>query len=290
MANTWSAASDAYLSERYPKVGVSACAELMGRSKASIRARASRLGLKLEHGTDFTREWQARAAASKVGKKRPEQAEVMRELHRNGKLRMTDATKAKLSDTSKAAIARNGHPRGALGLRHSDSAKAKIAAAAAAAWSRKTDDELKARTVKSWRTRERNGTNIRERPEASWKGGWRIIGGKRRYYRSRWEANYARYLEWLKSLGQIADWKHESKTFWFDGIKRGCVSYLPDFEVTNIAGPSEFHEVKGWMDDRSKTKIARMARYFPEVKLIVIDSKAYRAIKRKVSAIVPDWE
>lgn len=134
------------------------------------------------------------------------------------------------------------------------------------------------------------GSLARERPNTSWKAGWREIGGKRKYFRSRWEANYARYLEWLKSKGEIAEWQHEPKTFWFDGIKRGCMSYLPDFCVTEIGGAEAYHEVKGWMDDRSKTKIGRMARYHPTVKLIVIDGKGYRAIERAVAAIVPEWE
>ena len=125
---------------------------------------------------------------------------------------------------------------------------------------------------------------------ASWKAGWRDFGGKRKYYRSRWEANYGRYLEWLKENKQIISWEHESKTFWFDGIKRGCMSYLPDFEVTGLNGIIEFHEIKGWMDDKSKTKIKRMAKYHPEIKLIVIDSKAYKSIEKTVKGLVPGWE
>jgi hypothetical protein len=128
------------------------------------------------------------------------------------------------------------------------------------------------------------------RLNASWKAGWREIGGTRKYYRSMWEANYAYYLQWLKELGHIADWKHEPKTFWFEGIKRGCVSYLPDFWIREVNGSEAYHEVKGWMDDRSVTKLKRMAKYHPTVKLVVIDSKAYAAIKRSCQGLVPGWE
>ena len=55
-------------------------------------------------------------------------------------------------------------------------------------------------------------------------------------------------------------------------------------------GSEVYHEVKGWMDDRSRVKIKRMARYHPDVSLVVIDSKAYREIRRKVSGIVPGWQ
>ena len=39
-------------------------------------------------------------------------------------------------------------------------------------------------------------------------------------------------LEWLKKNKQIKKWEHEPETFWFEGIMRGCRSYLPDFRVT----------------------------------------------------------
>jgi hypothetical protein len=127
-------------------------------------------------------------------------------------------------------------------------------------------------------------------PPGSWKAAWRTIGGQRCYFRSSWEANYGRYLEWLRANGQIKKWEHEPETFWFEAIKRGTRSYLPDFRVTEINGRIEYHEVKGWMDDRSKTKIRRMAKYHPTVILKVIDGKAYKALAKQVSRLVEGWE
>jgi hypothetical protein len=124
----------------------------------------------------------------------------------------------------------------------------------------------------------------------SWKAAWREIGGMRKFYRSQWEANYARYLEFQKQRGLIKEWKHECETFWFDGLKRGCVSYLPDFKVTLNDGSVEYHEVKGWMDSASKTKIKRMAKYHPEIKLRIFDGKWYKENSRKLSGIIKDWE
>lgn len=149
-----------------------------------------------------------------------------------------------------------------------------------------TPDEL--RILRATRPRKREGARLPHK--TAWKGGWREIGGKRNYYRSLWEANYARYLQFLKEQGEIADWEHEPDTFWFENIKRGVRSYLPDFKVTNTGGSVEYHEVKGWMDPKSKTKIRRMAKYYPEVKLIVIDKKAYGAIKRRARALLEGWE
>jgi len=120
--------------------------------------------------------------------------------------------------------------------------------------------------------------------------GWRDIGGKHNYYRSRWEANYARYLELLQSVGKISGWEHEPQTFWFDGLRRGCTSYLPDFRIYNKNDTVEYHEVKGWMDPKSKTKLKRMAKYHPNITLILIDRKRYLAIEKTVRGIIPGWE
>lgn len=124
-----------------------------------------------------------------------------------------------------------------------------------------------------------------------WKGGWREIGGYRKYYRSRWEANYARYLEHLRAKEEVASWAHEPKTFWFEGIKRGVNNYLPDFQVVYPGERGEeYHEVKGWMDAKSATKIKRMARYHPTVNLVIVDRKIYNGLEREFGKIIADWE
>lgn len=193
----------------------------------------------------------------------------------------TEESKARMSKAQSDRIKRCGHPRGMLGKHHSDALKEAVSKFHTG---KKTPREQVERMLK---TKSINGTMCRERPECSWKSGWVEIGGQRFYARSRWEANYGRYLEWLRQQSQIKSWRHEPTTFWFPKIKRGCVSYLPDFEV--ISNRIEFHEVKGWMDARSITKIKRMAKYHPEVVLKVIDSKAYKNLSKSVSKIVPDW-
>ena len=127
-------------------------------------------------------------------------------------------------------------------------------------------------------------------PKTAWKSGWRTIGGKRKYYRSKWEANYARYLELLKSKSQLKEWEHEPETFWFKEIKRGCVSYLPDFRITEMNGKISYHEVKGHMDQKSQTKLKRMHKYYPKVTIRIIDKEWFRNNKRMLAQIIPDWE
>lgn len=120
--------------------------------------------------------------------------------------------------------------------------------------------------------------------------GWRDIGGQHCYFRSRWEANYARYLQLLLSVGKISGWEHEPETFVFAGLTRGCTTYLPDFRVYNKDDSIEYHEVKGWMDPKSKTKLKRMKKYHPTVVIVLIDRKRYNAIGKTVRGIIPGWE
>ena len=106
------------------------------------------------------------------------------------------------------------------------------------------------------------------------------------YYRSKWEANYSLYLDFMVKNGMYKSWEFENKTFVFDKIQFGTKKYICDFEVINMDGSIEYHEVKGYMDSRSKTKLKRMQKYYPEVKLILIDSKAYNAIIKKLKGII----
>ncbi len=84
------------------------------------------------------------------------------------------------------------------------------------------------------------------------------------------ELQYARKLEHLKTIGAIKDFEHEPRVFWFLEIKRGIRCYLPDFRVDHLDGKSEYHEVKGYMDRKSATKIKRFRKYYPEERLVVL--------------------
>ncbi len=120
--------------------------------------------------------------------------------------------------------------------------------------------------------------------------GWRVVGKQKRYFRSRWEHNFACYLEWLRTNQKTVKWwKHEPKTFWFKKIQRGCRSYKPDFQVKFSNGLTSWYEVKGWMDPKSVTKIRRMNKYHPEIELNVIDKQWFKDAGI-LSKIVPGWE
>lgn len=179
-----------------------------------------------------------------------------------------------------------GHPRGMLGKKHTEETKQKMGASQAG---KKRSPEsvakqMQSRLLKYGTLAPSNGNG------RSWKAGWREIGGVKIYARSSWESNYARYLEWLRQNGSIKGWEHEPVTFWFEKIRRGCRSYLPDFRVTENNGSIAFHEVKGWMDARSITKFKRMKKYHPTVQIIIRDKTWFKANNPMFRGLISGWE
>lgn len=120
------------------------------------------------------------------------------------------------------------------------------------------------------------------------------LGGRRadlgdQYFRSLWEANWARYLTFLCNLKAIHSWRYEPRTFEFP-VKRGTRFYTPDFEVVENDGEIAYEEVKGYMDSKSATQLKRMAQYYPNVRIRIIDQKCYRSIARQMRRSIPGWE
>lgn len=269
--NMWTDEQIAHLRMAYASpygFSVEKLSELLGKTKASISCKAGHIGISTKRGK-FIRTEESRDNMS--------EAQSLRA--------MSPEESQRRSESTKAWQAIKGHPRGFNGKHHSPEAKAAISAGNSG---RVVPLEQKVKRMKT--NIAKYGCASPAVAHGSWKSAWREIGGKRKFFRSRWEANYARYLEFQKVHGLITDWHHECDTFWFEGIKRGCMTYLPDFKVTNLDGSIEYHEVKGWMDAQSKTKIRRMAKYHPTVILKVFDSKWYKTNKPRLSRLIQGWE
>ena len=73
--------------------------------------------------------------------------------------------------------------------------------------------------------------------------------------RSGWEANC---LRWLNKKNK--KWQYEPKVFVFEGIKKGCMSYLPDIYLPE---DDLWIEIKGHLRSQDKVKIRRFQKYFP---------------------------
>lgn len=316
----WTDAEDDYLRERWMEFSHLEMAGHLGKSRPAVRNRCYRLGL-----VNKDREWSEEeisalvaaysgvrsgdaialdVLAARLGRLKSNVCRKARSMGLTDKSRNKKAIRkvrvpkfsskedraAHMSAITKKRLADVGHPRGALGMKHTDQTKALISEKSKAMNAARTEEEKAGILMKAMRTRVKNGSYAPHRPHATWRAGWREIGSSRKYYRSRWEANYARYLEWLRERGEILGWEHEPETFWFDGVRRGTCSYLPDFRVSERDGNVSYHEVKGWMDARSKTKIARMAKYHPDVVLVVIREKQYMDIARKFGPLIRGWE
>lgn len=206
----------------------------------------------------------------------------MRRNHAEGKMKPTDEMNKANSERMKKWIKDNGHVRGMAGKFHTDETKRII--------SEKGKGRIPSReqVVRMMKTRYANGWSPPS-VNKSWKAGKAEDLGDI-HFRSAWERNYARHLNWLIERGEILGWEFEKDTFYFEGIKRGTVCYRPDFKVFLPSGEIEYHEVKGWMDPASITKIKRMAKYHPTVKLVVIDKKAYKALEKYAALFSPHWE
>jgi hypothetical protein len=319
-AQVWTEQDDEFLRANHGIFEIKELAEKMGRSRSSLRGRITRLGIaKRELWTDA--EEQALIAlyekgsgggvlhlnefARSIGR---DPGNVSRKagwmgLETNQKRKVVEERKVRVnkfataeerataqSNAAKERIKANGHPRGMLGKQHTDNTRKHLSMTSKAYRESLSEEERLAITDKALATARSNGSLVvAQIPRGSWKAGWRDIGGKRNFYRSRWEANYARYLEWLKSLGEITEWQHEPETFWFEAIRRGVRSYKPDFRVWEKGG-SCLHEVKGWMDDRSRVCLKRMAKYYPQEKIVLVDGRQYRAIRLKVMGLIEGWE
>ena len=109
---------------------------------------------------------------------------------------------------------------------------------------------------------------IQEHPEWSGKrgnGGYREDLGQ--YFRSEWEAAYARYLN-----DNNIDWSYEIYGFILSNEKK----YLPDFYLPQT---DEWVEVKGWWDNKSLEKCNLFEADYPGETLVKIDKTNYNLIK-----------
>jgi hypothetical protein len=87
------------------------------------------------------------------------------------------------------------------------------------------------------------------------------------FVRSGWEADQLRFFNYKKEELGIArvDYEPTDFTFWQFGVKRGTVSYTPDFKITYVDGSYIWCECKGgFLKPSDKTRIRRFQKYYPE--------------------------
>lgn len=264
---------DAYRSRTIrDSVGQDALAKELGCTLISLQRKASQLGLVGSWGT-------LRDENGRFPCQQP-------------KYETDEERRAALSEKRQRMWIDRPHPRGALGMKHTPEAKRAMAEATRRYFANATPEQLYEKGRKAAMTKvKRYGTagpvNV-ENPYTRTKGGKRADLGDM-YFRSAWEANYARYLNWLLENKDIQAWEYEADTFIFEGYTRGAMTYRPDFKITENDGRVVYHEIKGWMDGPSKTRLKRMAKHYPEVEVVVIGEAEYKAL-RKWASLIPNWE
>lgn len=208
----------------------------------------------------------------------------------------TESVREKIIERAKLLWLEHPHPRGFLGGRHSDVMRQEMSIRVREEW------EIAKATGTKWMSEEnlqKYSDLMSERAaqrSASSSPYSRGKRGKRAdlndvYFRSSWEANYARYLNLMMREDLVEWWGYETKRFSFPTIKRGTRTYAPDFEVKyRDTYYSVFVEVKGWMDEASKRRLSFMAQYHPEITLNVVGAKEYKELKLRWSRFIEHWE
>jgi hypothetical protein len=299
----WTEGEEGWLKANYPNLGQSACAERLHRSIHSVRSKASRLGLALDQGGQFFKEFQERAAKSKVGKKlsaeHVEKAVAGRKRWWDG-LSQEEQAAFRLAESERMKEHARLHPKKGRPDAFRDvwssqelmeKRRLKSAEASQRIWSdpsHPVNSEKYRQRLSDAMSRQRASGPV-ENCYSRVRRGFREDLGI--FVRSSWEANYARYLNFLIAHeGNILKWQYEPETFWFEAIRRGVRSYKPDFKVSYKDGHVEYHEVKGWLTDKSKTALSRMVLYHPAVQIVLIDSDRYRSIEKQCQKLIQGWE
>lgn len=321
----WTKEQIEYLKEFYPILGKNQCVKNLGLKECQVRYKASKLGLKINHNSKLLNyDPENKRGKYFKGKKRPEHSKLMKKLlsERDDlgfkkverKIVVTNCLYCEKEITSKVVPSRNAkltcnnkcyvnykkekmktlcwktHPKGMTNKKHSKKFKQDMSNRVKKEWEDKDsslNSEQRSQKISDSNVQlHKNGILGGNNTYSSSKRGWFVDGDKKYYMRSSWEIRYAAFLNILQKGKAIKKWEYEVDTFWFENIKRGVRSYKPDFKVFNNDGSFEYHEVKGWMDAKSKTKLKRMKKYYPEIKVVIKDNEFF---KKNIN-IIPSYE
>ncbi|MDD5381881.1 MAG: hypothetical protein PHG53_09645 [Phycisphaerae bacterium] len=104
------------------------------------------------------------------------------------------------------------------------------------------------------------------------------IGSKEYDFRSKLDWRIAKYLQFLKTAGEIKDWWYEQTTFKFPDD-----TWLVDFDIRNNNDTLEYWEGKGLFEADTRRKLKLLNKYQPEVKITMVFNSKNNAKKVKLS-------
>lgn len=115
-------------------------------------------------------------------------------------------------------------------------------------------------------------------PKASkGKGGIRKDISDTIYFYSRWEANFARLMNFLN-----IKWEYAPKIF-----DLGTQKYTPDFYLPEV---NIFIEVKNFMWKYSEIRDKKFRRLYPNIKLQLLLKEDYLKLQNTYSSFIKNWE
>lgn len=97
------------------------------------------------------------------------------------------------------------------------------------------------------------------------------------YFFSRWEANYARLLNFNKKA-----WVHQPKRF-----KLKSQYYTPDFYLPES---DEYVEIKNYLSAYSLKRDKEFREMYPKLKLKLVLKNEYKKLEEKYASLIPKWE
>ena len=104
------------------------------------------------------------------------------------------------------------------------------------------------------------------------------FSGKEIHFRSTAEYRYALTLQLRLIAGDIREWQYEPRFFEFP-VKHGTTRYKPDFLIIEKDGSETWVEIKGYLQPKDRTKMNRMKKYYPDVRLHLLSSKDFTNIQ-----------
>jgi hypothetical protein len=192
----------------------------------------------------------------------------------------SDEVKAALSKSTKLWIQQRGHPGGYRELRMCIGC-GKIMELRHSATNKCCSRSCSYKTT-------RTGENIFSRCKHG-----KRLDLDNKFFRSRYEANYARYLNYLieNNRDNVISWQYEPEKFAFKDNGYGIKAYTPDFKVFFSDSHYEYHEVKGWDYPKGIRARELFCKYYPKLTLVLISEDFFNRLhKEGIEKIITGWE
>ncbi len=121
------------------------------------------------------------------------------------------------------------------------------------------------------------GGNPTSPKAARGKAGIRSDIDKTTYFYSRWEANFARLLNYWE-----IEWVHQPKVFDLGTQKYTPDFYLPQYDI--------YIEIKNFLWNYSRIRDEKFRKLYPNKKLILLLKEDYLKFEKRYSDFIPNWE